>query len=1056
MKRPLWAILAAGFVLRLLFIGSNGFHNDVAAFETWAMTLRDHPPWMFYATAPFADYPPGYFLVLWIIGHLYALCPGMNADAATGRPLLRALVKLPAILMDLVNAAVLFAIVRRYAVQRVALIAAAFLAFNPAAIYVSAYWGQVDSVSWGLVLLALSLVLRAGDDTSRTASRLTLAWVVFACSLLIKPQAATFAALLLVYPFAAIDVAVRRVRLIGTAAGLAASLVLAWLVTSLFHGSLNPVEDYAWLLQRYAFGSNIYAFTSVNAFNLYAISSPFWLPDTTMLHVALPFGRGFDAGTRAACGVVLVLAATVMVAARYLQRKDDRSLIEGTLLVALAFFCLATRMHERYIYGAFLLAMPRIAFGRAGLWPSMVLTVTMFMNLAYSLSYQSVMENHTAGVDATNLWPVVSNLASLANVLMFFVLGYLYLGGTVPRFAQSRVNTFGRRTTTSARQWFDAREGLAGMSRRDWAIATGFAAVAFAIAIIHISLPTEKVFDEVYYPRSAVEYLKGLPQFEWTHPPFVKLVIAVSIAFFGDTSFGWRCLNVAIGALEVGICYGFAKRMTGSTVFASLGALMLTFDGFHFSEQRISTGEITIATLILIVLYALYRYVLSTQVAVRARIAERDRLVALTMIPAVPLALGFSWIANLQPPYHPLNAEIANGITNTAGADFTSYAVAFAYALLGLYLAARAGVQRFGKRIGSRIAYADGSYVDVDRSGAVVARYVSDTARSTQTRMRADGSYSYTTPAATTAFDPSGTMTVDGATIRAAHAGRWLALLVVALGVLVASKWNGFFDLALVIFVVIAISAQRLRTRAALWGNPRGFSLDIVLGLCLFVPATVYAITYIPTLLLGSGHSLADIIALQQQMYWYHSHLTDQTHPYRSTWWQWPVMQIPIVYYWHDSRVGAAAMNAAACCVAQIIALPNPLVFLMGLISVPLTGWLAWRERNKAYALIVFAYVFQWVPWMHSPREMFEYHFFPNLAIIVLCDVAALAWIYRRCTNLRRANVALGSYAAAVIGLFVYFYPVLTAAPMTSASWHDRMWPDVWGIPHTSWIMPPR
>ena len=146
-----------------MFVGSTGFHNDIGAFEAWTLTLRDNAPWLFYAKSSFADYPPGYFVVLWVLAKFYALLPGSAADAAHGYVMLRALVKLPAIVMDLVNAAVVFAIVRRYASQSVALLAAALLALNPAAIYVSAYWGQVDSVSWGLVLIALWCLLRASD-----------------------------------------------------------------------------------------------------------------------------------------------------------------------------------------------------------------------------------------------------------------------------------------------------------------------------------------------------------------------------------------------------------------------------------------------------------------------------------------------------------------------------------------------------------------------------------------------------------------------------------------------------------------------------------------------------------------------------------------------------------------------------------------------------------------------------------------------------------------------------------------------------------------------------
>ena len=87
-----------------------------------------------------------------------------------------------------------------------------------------------------------------------------------------------------------------------------------------------------------------------------------------------------------------MVAATLLIVGRYLQRRDDRALLEGAMLCALAFFVLATRMHERYVYGAFLLAMPLVAFGRGGLWSSIVLTVTMYLNLAYSLAYQTVME----------------------------------------------------------------------------------------------------------------------------------------------------------------------------------------------------------------------------------------------------------------------------------------------------------------------------------------------------------------------------------------------------------------------------------------------------------------------------------------------------------------------------------------------------------------------------------------------------------------------------------------------------------------------------------------
>ncbi|MBV8749893.1 MAG: glycosyltransferase family 39 protein, partial [Candidatus Eremiobacteraeota bacterium] len=368
---PLWTLLGIGLVLRLLFLGSTGFHNDVGAFESWTLTLRDNPPWLFYAKAGFADYPPGYFVVLWFLAKFYAILPGVGSEAAHGWPILRALIKLPAIAMDLVNAGLVFAIVRRYASQTVALIAAGALALNPAAIYVSSYWGQIDSVSWGLILLALYLVLRAGDEPEKMTSRLVWAWLAFGFSVLIKPQGATIGVLFLAYPFATSDAVLRLRRLIATGAGVVAALILTVIVSLPFH----PAPDvFGWLFERYAYGSGVYAYNSVNAFNLYALRMPMWQPDN--MPIAL-FGHAV--GSYATWGVGLVVAATLLVVGRYLQRRDDRALLEGAMLCALAFFVLATRMHERYVYGAFLLAMPLVAFGRAGIWSAAVLTVTMYL-----------------------------------------------------------------------------------------------------------------------------------------------------------------------------------------------------------------------------------------------------------------------------------------------------------------------------------------------------------------------------------------------------------------------------------------------------------------------------------------------------------------------------------------------------------------------------------------------------------------------------------------------------------------------------------------------------
>ncbi len=1048
---PLSGILALGFVVRLLFIGSTGFHNDVSAFESWTLTLHDNPPWLFYTKAGFADYPPGYFVVLWVLGKLYALIPGAANDAAHNYAILRALVKLPAIGMDLVNAAVVYAIVRRYAAQSTALLAAALLALNPAAIYVSAYWGQVDSVSWGLVLIALWCLLRANDDPAKLNARVSWAWLALAFSVLIKPQAATIGLLFLAYPFATGDRLARARRLKATGLGVLAAFVLAGAVSLLFH----PGADvFGWLYGRYAFGSGVYAYNTVNAFNLYAMRQPFWQPDSAPLSFF-----GLSVGSLAGWGIALVAAATALIVGRYVQRKDERALLEGAMLCALAFFVLATRMHERYVYGAFLLAMPLVAFGRTGWWSSLVLTVTMYLNLAYSLAYQTVMEAHTPGVNATDLWPGISHPASIANVLLFFVLGYLYLGGAAESAVAAKDQGAAEsKPAARARAWFDPREGIVAMTRLDWLLAGSFTLASFVLCVLWVQFPNEKYFDEIYYARAGEEYLKNLNvsgwgPFEFTHPPLTKLLITLSMLLFGglhgagDTGLGWRFLNVVVGALMVGLIYVFAKRLTSSTLFASLAAGMLALDGFHFAQSRIATPEITVASLSLLTLYAFYRLWTGTQVARRAPLYRAEgalRAFAVTMGIGVIAAVG-AWF--LAPHLGPIRM----------GTDWVTAAraVLAAWTLVLFWLIARTVVVPRAVAVAD-VSYADGTRVIDDGPARAAAMpegeelplggssrkplFSAEDGGLKRTLDR-EGTLTYATPVATATYRADATAAVEGTALRARDARVWWFVLPLAGALLADAKWNGLFDFAVIWFIAAAVAAQRWIRRPAILGNPYGAPPDVIAAAMIVAGGIVYVLSYIPYFL--QGHGFVDVVAMQHDMYRYHSTLR-ATHPYASQWWQWPIMDKPILYWAKYTHTAAAGQPD--CCVATIRALPNPFVWLFGLVSVPFVAWLAWKERNKGYALLSVAYLFQWLPWIGSPRLAFEYHFFPNLAIIVLANAIVLqrVWNYAREHDRPYARYAVFAYAAVVLAGFVYFYPIVSGAPISWDSWAQHMWNPHW------------
>jgi dolichyl-phosphate-mannose--protein O-mannosyl transferase len=177
-------------------------------------------------------------------------------------------------------------------------------------------------------------------------------------------------------------------------------------------------------------------------------------------------------------------------------------------------------------------------------------------------------------------------------------------------------------------------------------------------------------------------------------------------------------------------------------------------------------------------------------------------------------------------------------------------------------------------------------------------------------------------------------------------------------------------------------------------------------------------------------------------MYQYHATLK-ATHPYGSSWWQWPLLLRPISYYYHDFRVGAATANGAACCVAEILALPNPAIWWLGLISVPYILYLAIRERHKGFALLVTAYFFQWLPWIGSPRVAFEYHFLPNLAVICMANSALLQRVWNRALPEEGPwawpRLVVYGFCALALWTFIFFFPILSAVHISWEQWDLRM-----------------
>jgi Gpi18-like mannosyltransferase len=1048
----LGGLLLLGLIIRLLFIGADGFKNDVSTFEAWSLTLSSHPMREFFAKAGFADYPPGYFFILYFIGHAYKTF--VHSDPTYG--VLKVAVKLPGILADLIDGALIFAIVRRFAALPWAFAAAAFFVLNPAAIFISAYWGQVDSVAAAFVLGALLLVIRSDGLAPRPATwSIAGAWILLGYSILIKPPAVVLVPLLCAFAFTSRDARTRAVRLAGTGIGIVGACALAYLAALAFHPGWNPVTQFTWLYGRYAYASGVYPENSVNAFNLYALRQPFWQPDSQPIPNMVLWGHTIGL-PQYVWGIGLFVVAAALVVSRYLQRRDSTALLESALLLSLGYFVLSTRMHERYLFNAFLIAPILMFAGRRYLWAAVLLSLTLLLNLAYSFHYLVVMDTHVPNVDATNLWPWVSRPCAFANVAAFFYLGYVYLGAKADAFEGVSLGGAASAAVARVRDWFSPLEGASAMRAVDYAIAAALSVLSFVITYVKFWIPNEKIFDEIYYARAAEEYIARKEIFEFTHPPLTKLIITLSTLTFGDHAYGWRFANLVVGAVTVFVLYAFAKRIMASTAFATICAGLLVFDGFHFVQSRIATPEITVALFSLTTLYAFYRYWIASQVR-SAPALDRPLVQRETAVLA-----GATVVAAL----------LAELFVHGQGA--AAFVVAFLYFEAGAYALVRLGVPALAKAArvvsfadgsralrGTLLAF-DGGSISASAATAGEATRVQKSAltyASADLRIdyKRDGTALYATPEGAATFASDGTMDAGGVRIAARDSTLWLWMLALSGGLLAASKWNGLFDFIVVFLITGLVIAQscyvpflraigtKAVARPAVFGNPYGFSLDILIAVMAFVGGTIYVLTYIPYFSLG--HDFAALVGMQKGMFAYHYDL-HATHPYSSKWWQWPLLQIPISYYYHDFRAAAQSQNPAACCVAEILALPNPAVWWLGLISVPFVAWLAWRERLKIYVLLVAAYLLQWLPWILSPRVAFEYHFYPNLAIICLTDAILLQRLWKagasETTGITWQRFAVVTFLVLVVVAFIFWYPVLAGTPVSYNDWQARMW---------SWLM---
>ena len=269
-----------------------------------------------------------------------------------------------------------------------------------------------------------------------------------------------------------------------------------------------------------------------------------------------------------------------------------------------------------------------------------------------------------------------------------------------------------------------------------------------------------------------------------------------------------------------------------------------------------------------------------------------------------------------------------------------------------------------------------------------------------------------------------------------------LLLCGISMGLGCACKWPGVYagiGLAVIFFYTIFVRFMEYRYACNdPEGESNGISHEMVIknflknvlytfGFCVLafviIPGTIYTLSYIP---FNNGTDMGLIQRMlknQIDMWEYHSDL-DATHPFSSTWYEWPIMKRPIWYY---NKTLANGLQE------NISAFGNPAVWWAG---IPAFLYMLFRmiaRKDKKATFLSIGYLAQLIPWTGVTRCTFIYHYFPSVPFVIIMVGYSMYCLTYSTENVKtRRTVAISCmvYAAIAVGLFAMFYPVLSGYPI--------------------------
>ncbi len=1012
----IFMVLLSAFFFRLaIAVGHEGFVNDIALFKHWAKLAVDNGLAGLYSGDVFLDYPPGYVYVLFGLGKFHQWF-----HIAYSSSLSLILFKLPAIIADLIAAWLIYHAASKKMDGKAAVLLSALYVFNPFIWTDSAAWGQVDSI------FSLFLVWSIIKMTER---RIVAASILFAITALIKPQAFIFMPVLLLMLLHN-----KKLRTVLTSAitGFASFILLA-LPFFWGHGGVGA------LIKLYKTTLSSYPYAVLNSFNIYALTGGNWKSiEQKFLFIPYSVWGGIAIGLAVLLALYYSMSTKrsgIKIKAALGEEHINRSYFIAFLLIATVFL-FVTKMHERYMFPFALLAIFAYiqSLDRRLLHLFYGFSITNFINIAIVLAYNK----QTSQVPVEGLFI----LGTIVNLMLFLYLLYtgydLYVCGnrSVKEYEESALVEKRYIDSLTKKESRQKKQGERRLSRKGWLVMFIITAVYAIVALFNLGSvegpvtvwQPQKSGQSFYVDFGAAKQLDRVTSFGGVGHGKYKIEFAVEP---GQWENPLELENTHVSV--------FAWNTAELKLKARYAKLTVTESGFSMHELGFYEQGMDKPVAIQEVVYD------------KEEKARRGAIEQLFDEQALMVPMNDYWYGSyFDEIYHARTAyEHLEGIK---AYESTHPPLGKLILAMGIKLF---GLNPFGWRIAGTIIgilmlpilYMTAYRIlgRVTYASAATILFAADFMHFSQTRIATIDVYgvffimlmfyfmhryvsmSFYKDGLLKTFIPLGTA---GVMFGLGVAAKWIAVyggagLAVMLALSLFDRYREYraaknnIDEAATSF--IEQHADQANKPAELVRAATKFPsyLFSTLAFCIVfyvvIPLGIYMLSYIPVLkAMDSGYTLKAFIEYQKNMFNYHSNLVS-SHPFSSSWWEWPFMKRPVWYF--SGKMVDEGMKST------IAAFGNPLIWWTGIFAVLLTVWFSIKRRDKAMYTVWIAYFSQYIPWMLVTRETFLYHYFAMVPFMVVSIVYLFKIVEERYP--RAVRIRYGYVAAAVI-LFVLFYPALS------------------------------